>query len=404
MSIKSALLVFAFSFPITAQCQGILEPLDQDEAGIWREVDKHEQFLRTSDKSLDDPILNSYLQQLTCQIAPDHCEHIRVYVVRSPGFNAFMFPNGALFVQTGLLLRMDDDAEIAAVLGHEIGHYTHEHTINRIRATRRTASAFAFAGAIVGAAGAVGQGTASTYEGAANAAAMTDSAFAMINLAGIYASFQLIEYGRDQETEADEIGFDRLSSAGMDPRGPSRVWAKVIREHLAGGEYAGFSLFSTHPSPASRLANLSEMAATMPDGTADSATLLSLIDPYREAWLNDESVVQHPRQFEYIAEQQINKGVDAGLGYYLLGKSWERRSDNERRNSLIEEARNEAVRAFSNGADSVSGLPAEGYREWAKLEVELGNPARAKELFLTYLELAPDAWDARFVEREISRL
>jgi len=120
----------------------------------------------------------------------------------------------------------------------------------------------------------------------------------------------------------------------------------------------GLGLFSTHPSPTDRLANLSELATTLPDGKAADDELLALIANYREEWLNDEFVVQHPRQFEHIAEQQINMGVDVELAYYLLGKSWERRFESEVRKALVEEASREAVIAFSKGAASASGLPA----------------------------------------------
>ena len=70
-------------------------------AGILMLADKHEQYLRTSPNRLKDSVLETYLQDLTCKLAGNRCSDIRVYLLRSPSFNAFMMPNGAMFVYSG---------------------------------------------------------------------------------------------------------------------------------------------------------------------------------------------------------------------------------------------------------------------------------------------------------------
>ena len=125
---------------------------DDDEAGIWMLVDKHEQELRTSNKIIQNPELTDHLHSLICQVAEDNCNEIKTYVIRSPGFNAFMMANGSMFVQTGLLLRIHDESELAAVLGHEASHFVRKHSIKQIRAWKKTSSMYAVAGALIGAA------------------------------------------------------------------------------------------------------------------------------------------------------------------------------------------------------------------------------------------------------------
>lgn len=401
----SKLLFTALFFSQLVFAQGAKEALDTDEAGIWMVMGKHEQMVRTSRKRLEDPFLEDYLSGLICKLAPDHCGDIRVYVLRTPGFNASMAPNGAMFVQTGLLMRLQDEAELASVLGHEIGHYTHEHTINRLRKIQGRRSAFAVVGSAIGAAGSVAQAGASTYYEAHNVAAMTETALAMVNVAGVFAQYQLIAFGRNQETEADEIGFNRLVAAGFDPLGPSRVWHKVIDEQTAGDKVAGFSMFSTHPSPADRLSNLKVRAKGLPAGANNSSAYLELMQKHRLDWLRDEVEVQHPRALSHIIEKQVELGLDPATGYFLLGKRWQWLSEQERSKSKKKDALQAAAEAFSTG-NSIPGtnLPPEGYREWAKVSQALDLKEEARTHFMRYLELAPDAWDAKFIRKELATL
>ena len=315
-----------------------------------------------------------------------------------------MMPNGAMFVQSGLLLRVHDEAELAAVLGHETSHFVRGHSISQIRKWHKTSSAFAVAGALVSAVGAVAVNSAGSYEQASNAADLSNTASLMVQTAGIVAAFQLVAYGREQESEADVDGFEWLHNSGFDPNGAVRIWRRLLIEQEAGGENSGFSLLATHPTPEKRLEELGNRAANLGYGSSDSATLLQLIEPNRQDWLNDELHVQHPGQFAAIAEDQISLGVTKGFGHYLQAKSWMRHAIQEKSVSRRTESYEKAIAAFQKGDASESGLPANGYREWGKLCVSLDFPKDAKRHFAKYLELRPDAWDANFVNREMQSL
>ena len=70
--------------------------------------------------------------------------HTQVHLVRTPLFNASMAPNGMMQVWTGLLLRVDDEAQLAAVLGHEFGHYLARHSTERLRDAKSRSAFGAF--------------------------------------------------------------------------------------------------------------------------------------------------------------------------------------------------------------------------------------------------------------------
>ena len=145
----------ATSSPLPAE-RFVRPALETDEGGLWGMMDREEARLRRSPFVVRDSQLSKYLQDLVCRLAGDHCPDIRVHVVRTPLFNATMAPNGMMQVWTGLLLRAENEAQLAAILGHEIGHYLERHTLERLRDMRSRAAFAQFMG-LFGVVGAIGQ-------------------------------------------------------------------------------------------------------------------------------------------------------------------------------------------------------------------------------------------------------
>ena len=389
------------------------EHLDDDEAGIWMMVDRHEQELRTSNKIIDDETLSGYLKDLTCRAVGDACNGLRVYAIRAPGFNAFMMPNGAMFVQSGLLLRVSDDAELAAVLGHEVSHYTRRHTVERLRRWRNTTSAIAIASSLVSAAGSVAVAASASPQSMQSAQNLSATANMMVSAAGIFAMYQLVAYGRDQEREADIDGVQWMFANNMDTGGAPRLWRKVVDEQSAGGNESGFSLLATHPAPEERLTYLSNLSADLRDsvpkenGSANNSQptpeLISLLDPYRRQWLADELSAQSPGQFAAIAESQLEFGISVATSKYMTAKSWINHA-RAKKGRELKFALNQAAKSFAQGDAGSAAMPPDAYRDWGKVNVRLGQTAAAKSLFERYLNEQPDAWDAKFIRRELERL
>ena len=96
-------------------------------------MDREESRLRLSPFTLRDAQFTAYIQDIACRLGGEHCPDIRVYLMRTPFFNASMAPNGMMQVWTGLLLRVENEAQLAAVLGHEIGHYVARHSVDQLR-------------------------------------------------------------------------------------------------------------------------------------------------------------------------------------------------------------------------------------------------------------------------------
>ena len=115
--------------------------LASDEGGLWALMDRDETRLRRSPLLMADASLRDYLQGVVCRLGGEHCADVRVYPMRTPWFNASMAPNGMVQVWSGLLLRVDNEAQLAAVLAHELAHYLQRHSVERLRDARGRSAA-----------------------------------------------------------------------------------------------------------------------------------------------------------------------------------------------------------------------------------------------------------------------
>jgi predicted Zn-dependent protease len=156
-----------------------------------------------------------------------------VNVFDSPDINAWVMPGGKIGVYSGLVTKLDlTDAEIAAVLGHEIAHALREHA--RERASEQVGAQVL----ITGAAAVLGAGSVGSDLGKV-----------------FYNTFFGLPHSRLQETEADRIGVEIAARAGYDPRAAVTLWQKMAAK--AGGS-GGPQFLSTHPSAENRIRDLQE--------------------------------------------------------------------------------------------------------------------------------------------------
>ncbi|MEO3432707.1 M48 family metallopeptidase [Inquilinus sp. CAU 1745] len=159
--------------------------------------------------------------------------------------NAFALPGGKIGVYEGIFNYMENDAQLAAVVGHEIGHNQARHAAQRISASQASQLGVQVITAALG--------------GGSGGAASADQIAALLG-AGVQYGI-LMPYGRDQELEADRLGLRLMAMAGYDPRESIDFWQKMSQ--APGGGTPEFA--STHPSPGNRVAQLQSL---MPEAMA----------------------------------------------------------------------------------------------------------------------------------------
>ena len=100
---------------------------------MWFLADRVEETLKNNHPLvIKDKIANDYVKGVFCKIEPDYCNKIRIYIVRIPQFNAGMFPNGMMLIHSSALLMLENEAQLASLMGHEFGHFFHRHGIKVI--------------------------------------------------------------------------------------------------------------------------------------------------------------------------------------------------------------------------------------------------------------------------------
>jgi predicted Zn-dependent protease len=215
----------------------------EDEVELGRE--QHPQIVQEFGGAYDDPELTAYvdsLGQLLAQTSELPALEWHFTVLDSPIINAFALPGGYVYVTRGLLALADNEAELAGVLAHEIGHVTARHSAER------------YGQSVLGTAAAVGVGVLLGSEAAAQA---TSGA----------AELAVLSYSRDQEFEADTLGVRYLSRSGHDPQAMSSFLRRLLGHSRYEAELAGrpeaadaFDITQTHPRTADRVERAIEAA------------------------------------------------------------------------------------------------------------------------------------------------
>lgn len=343
-----------------------------DEGGFWYQVDKIEQEVARSPQVVKDPDLNRYVDDLVCKLAGDYCSGIRVYIIKNPHFNASMYPNGMMHVWTGLLLRAENEAQLAAVLGHEIGHYLRAHQIERWRSLRDGASAAIFVDMIL------------TMGLATMAVASGNSAF-----------------GRDQEVEADQFGMDLMVKQGYEPSEALNLWRYVSAEQAADKSKSGRSIFfATHPQPKQRIEKLEEAVDKVThenhtEFVSAQQSYTSAIAPYYFDFMEDHFNLQEYEQTEVMLGKHQQLGYPMGQIYYFKGRLATLKKE-EGFQSVAESALLASINA--------EGAPVESYRELGYLYLKSGKKAEAGGMFRKYLEILPEASDRKMIEFYLSSI
>jgi predicted Zn-dependent protease len=335
--------------------------LGSDEGGLWSMMDREETKLRRSPFAVRDAELQQYVHDIACRLAGDHCPDIRVQIVRTPLFNASMAPNGMMQVWTGLLLRMENEAQLAAVLGHEIGHYLERHSVERLRDIKQRLAFMQFLGAFgwVGAIGQIGM----AVGGAA--------------------------YSRDQERAADRIGITLMRSAGYDTGEAARVWSNLLLELKAReGGMQHNPLFASHPAPSERQDTLAELAKAAAGGATNAQQWVEKTRRFRHEWLLDEvKRGQHEESIALLtrlmaAQPNAEFAYARGEIYRLRGRS----------------ADVDAALADYETAAHFGGEPAETYRGLGLVYRSRNQAEQAKSSFERYIQLAPNAPDVMLIK------
>ena len=335
-----------------------------DEGGFWYQVDKIEAEIKQSPRLVNDPELNEYVHGVVCKITPDYCPFIRVYIVRNPHFNASMYPNGMMHVWTGLLMRVDSEAQLATVLGHEIAHYLLTHSISQWRKMR---SGFA--------------------------TAMVFDVLLTGGLASLAVAGNSLSFNRQQEEDADFFGLHMMANAGYQPSKASELWQYLEIESENDESKENYSSFwSTHPKSKDRAKQLLMRGESLKhlenEYITNQQDYVARLSSEYFSFMTDHMNMQELGQSEVLLQRQLQLGFPPGQVNFFLGETYRLRNQD---GDL-----NKAVSAYKK-ALTYEDSPPITYRELGYLLTKLRDPS-AVEYLRRYKELDPDASDIEMVD------
>lgn len=199
--------------------------------------EEHEKILAGA-QVVEDEALNAYVQKIGERLAAASHRPDLDYtftIIDSPEINAFALPGGYIYVNRGLLLYLNSEDQLAAVMAHEIGHVTARHAVQQ-QARGRLGNAAAAVGGVVAAVA-----TGSGYIGSE-----------LAQIGSIWAAAGASGFGREHELEADTLGSEYLAKAGYDPAAMIEVLTVLKNQEdfnvrVAQRRPSYHGLFTTHP-------------------------------------------------------------------------------------------------------------------------------------------------------------
>lgn len=386
----AAIRIAGLLFALQAGAAAALDEAEQRER-IAFETRKFEAQIEHSAILFDDPELNAYLQEVMDRLFPEMKGKLRVRTFRDPEFNAFAVATGGIYFHTGTLLRLDDESQLASVLGHEGTHVTADHMYRHVKSAKGASVVTLLAG-------------------------LTAAGFGIPpELVQIVGMSSMAGFSRSYERESDRGGFDRMVEAGYDARGGAEAFARLERELLARNVSRAPYFFASHPNVKDRVETLTEFGGVSPPPGERN------IERYREvtlrARLNALEQIHrggNGKVLVFLLEDEgLLKTLPPEARYYLaegfrLRAEVARRDPKDRRGEkeIAAQRAADAARAVSEYEQTLVEAPefAPTWQALALHHFRIGNKPRALELFRRYVELVPDPKQSGYARQYIESL
>lgn len=314
-----------------------------------------------------DAQLDAYLQGIVDKLYPEQVGKLEIRTFKASPFNAFAMPNGKLYIHTGTLLRLRNEAELASVLGHEGAHYTGDHIYRTVSSAKVSMAILTVLGAALGAP-ALGQ------------------------LAGVSS---IMGMSREHEREADSEGFERMVKVGYDSAAGAETFRRLLRE-LDALKIKQPIFFASHPAVSERIANFVNFAKKSgAGGQTYTDQYLVITSPARVHAL--DSIVRdgNGKLLVHLLEKEDLLSTLPPYCKYHLAEGYRLRND-----------KGDAEKSLANyqGAIDVAPDYAPTYAALGKRLMNDGDKAGALRLLKKYLELEPNSVEKGFIEMYVTTL
>lgn len=341
---------------------GDTENLHEKERRLWHEAAGYDNTIERSGQLYEHARATSYLQGVMDGLYPEFKGKIPVRIYDSTQMNAFALPNGSVYINIGMLARIENEAQLAAVLGHEAIHFIEKHSFQE-RVSSKNAASFAVSG---------------------------------IPFASLAAMSSISGFSRELEREADAMGYERLVKAGYDPRGVHQIFQHLADEVKALDIKEPY-FFSSHPKMIDRIEEFKRLSAQYKGGgRTGSEQYNSIMSGIRLDALRKDIGQDRYKTVILVMEDSNLKGYFPAAGYFYLGEAYSRRDEAGDDKKAFE--------AYKK-AERMSPGFAPTYMRLGMHHMKKGDKGNARQYFNRYLSLAPkDASDRSYVQQYLNSL
>jgi predicted Zn-dependent protease len=389
--------------------------VEEDERKLIRQADAYEAELRSQGLLYQDPELQAYVDGVATKLLPSLPPGVRFrfHVLREPTINAFALPQGAIQLHLGLLARLDNEAQLAHVLGHEITHTVNRHHLRFVRSLQnKTVAAKIASMAILPPAAFFGGG------GVANLANL---------ILGLSYAAAVTGYGREMEQEADHDGLRLMAGAGYPVEEAGQVFER-LNEIEDPGALENF-FYGSHPANSDRARYTRELVAK------GFATSLPGADAHAERYqgatrkvaLENVRLRLRAKHYAYARQEAetalARRGDDPWLRYYVgeahrLAAEDPKGAAREHAFRKREQPDDDLVESYEKRASEELDAAAAAFRHALELDPSLaiahrglglvarqrGDRETARRELDAYVQAVPASTERRWIDRILREL
>ena len=348
---------------------------NKDEKMLWQKSEAEQRVLESTGFIYQDVELEAYLNNVVAKLQPQVASAdlpIRVKVIKNAYLNAFAYPNGVIYIHAGLLARMDNEAQLAAVLAHEMTHCTQRHAL---RAFRRFKDRRSFL---------------TTVQQALMANKGLQELAGNLGFTGSLAAVR--GYTRELEKEADRLGIDLMIKAGYDHEEALFLFDYLVTEIEREGLQEPF-FFGSHPKVRERIDNLQNLPddryAVRKPATKNSEIFLKKIEKVILDNAGQDLRIGRFQAARRGAEKYLRINPDDTRAYFMLGEIYRQRGQADDTRKAIK---------FYNRAIFLDPSYADPHKAIGLIHYKKGQRALAKKFFESCLQLSPDSPDKAYIQ------
>ncbi|TGU72128.1 hypothetical protein E4633_07355 [Geomonas terrae] len=368
------LLVLCCPASFAAAGAGPAYPQDDDERRLWLRADEEVKKLNDSSQIYKNAEMELYLDNVVKTLRTREelaVLPLKFRIIRERSCNAFIFPNGSGYINTGMLANMENEAQLATILAHESIHAINRHMLKEFRDTKDKSALSTVLGMLTG------------------------NLLTPLGHLGALASMK--GYSRELEAEADREGFRLLMRAGYDPYEAPKVFGALQKEAKVEDRKETF-FFASHPMLQARIDNFNALLAVEANGKKGKNNAEGYLRTFAVLLLENAEMDMKAGHFgraqDCITRYIVARGEDA-RACLLMGETFRRNSSHP---DLVK------AKELYQKAVRLDPLYPEPYRMLGLIAYKEKDVELARKSLGEYLKLQPGAQDRGYIEGMLQNL